>query len=126
MPFSSYADNALIDHLLGPSTFTKPAAHYVALFVGDPAGAGTEVSTSGTAYSRQSSNFTITANQAKNTSNIEWLPATAPWGTINYIAVFDASTGGNMLVTAALSTAKTVGTDDVLRMPANDLVVTLT
>jgi hypothetical protein len=126
MPFSSYADNKLIDHLLGSGTFTKPSATYVALYVGDPTGAGTEVSTSGTAYSRQSAAFTISGNQASNTSTLEWLPATAPWGTITHIAIYDASTSGNMLVTASLTVAKTVGTDDVLRLPATDLAVTLT
>jgi hypothetical protein len=126
MPFTSYTDNKLIDHLLGSGTYTKPASKYVALFIGDPLGSGTEISTVGTAYARQSGSFNVSSNVATNSANIEYAPATTPWGTINYIAVFDAASGGNMLVSAALSSAKTIGTGDVLRIPTGQLSVTLT
>jgi hypothetical protein len=126
MPFTSYTDNKLIDHLLGSGTYTKPASKYVALYVGDPMGSGTEVSTSGTAYSRQSGSFTVSGGTATNSANIEYSAATSTWGSINYIAIFDASTGGNMLVSAALTSAKTIGSGDVLRIPTSQLSVTLT
>ena len=126
MPFSSYVDNKLIDHLLGSATYTKPSALYVALFVGNPASGGTEVTTSGSAYARQSAAFTISTNSASNTAAIEYPTATASWGTIDYIAIYDASTAGNQLVSAALSAAKTIASGDVLRIPASNLSVTLT
>ena len=126
MPFSSYVDNKLIDHLLGSTTYTKPSALYVALFVGNPASGGTEVTTSGSAYARQSAAFTISTNSASNTAAIEYPTATASWGTIDYIAIYDASTAGNQLVYAALSAAKTIASGDVLRIPASNLSVTLT
>ena len=126
MPFSSYVDNKLIDHLLGSGTYTKPSALYVALFVGNPASGGTEVTTSGSAYARQSAAFTISTNSASNTAAIEYPTATSAWGTIDYIAIYDASSGGNQLVSAALSSAKTIASGDVLRIPASNLSVTLT
>ena len=126
MPFSSYVDNKLIDHLLGSGTYTKPSALYVALFVGNPASGGTEVTTSGSAYARQSAAFTISTNSASNTAAIEYPTATASWGTIDYIAIYDASTAGNQLVSAALSSANTIASGDVLRIPASNLSVTLT
>lgn len=126
MPFSSYVDNKLIDHLLGSATYTKPSALYVALFVGNPASGGTEVTTSSSAYVRQSAAFTISTNSASNTAAIEYATATASWGTIDYIAIYDASTAGNQLVSAALSAAKTIASGDVLRIPASNLSVTLT
>jgi hypothetical protein len=126
MPFTSYTDNKLIDHLLGSGTYTKPASKYVALYVGDPAGSGTEISTSGTAYVRQSGSFSVSGGTATNSGNIEYPAATAAWGTITHVAIFDASTSGNMLVSAALSSAKTIGTGDVLRIPTGQLSVTLT
>lgn len=126
MPFSSYIDNKLLDHLLGSGTYSKPAALYVALFVGNPLSGGAEVSTSGTAYARQSSTFTITANAATNASTLEWAQATSAWGAIDYCAIYDASTGGNMLVSAALTSAKVMGVGDILRIPASELDVTLT
>ena len=126
MAFSSYLDNQLINHVLGSGTYPKPSSLYVALFVGDPAGGGTEVSTSGTAYSRQSAAFTVASNAASNTANLEWSAATSSWGTITHVAIYDASTSGNQLVTAALATSKTVNTGDIIRVNAGNLTVTLT
>lgn len=126
MPFSSYADNKLIDHLLGSGTYTKPASKYVALYIGDPLGSGTEVSTSGSAYVRKSATFTVSTNTAVNAADLEWPIATSSWGTITHAAIFDASTAGNMLVSAALLVSKTVTAGDIIRIPASDLTVTLT
>ncbi len=126
MAFTSYTDNKLIDHLLGSATFTKPSSLYVALFVGEPGNGGTEVSTSGSAYARLAATFTISGGNATNTSALEWSTATSSWGTIDWVAIYDASTSGNMLVTAQLSSSKTIASGDVLRIPASNLSVTLT
>ncbi|CAB4124472.1 hypothetical protein UFOVP62_4 [uncultured Caudovirales phage] len=126
MPFSTYTDNKLIDHLLGSNTYTKPASKYLALYVGDPTSGGTEVSTSGSAYTRLASNFTISSNVAANSSSLEWSPASSTWGTVTHAAIYDASTGGNMLVSAPLSVAKPITTGDIFRIPANNYLVTLT
>ena len=126
MPFTSYTDNKLIDHLLGANTFAKPSAKYVALYVGDPTAGGTEVSTTGSAYARQSSTFTILSNVASNTADLQWPTATSAWGTITHAAIYDAATGGNMLVTAPLNATKTIGSGDILRIPASNLTITLT
>lgn len=126
MPFTAYIDNKLIDHLLGSGTYSKPAALYVALFVGNPASGGTEVTTAGSGYARQSAAFTISTNTASNTAAIEYPTATSSWGTIDYVAIYDAASAGNQLVTAALSAAKTIASGDVLRIPASNLTVSLT
>jgi len=126
MAFTNYTDNKLIDHLLGSSTYTKPSTLYVALFVGNPTSGGTEVSTSGSAYARVVSTFTISGGNATNTAAIEWATATSSWGTIDWVAIYDASTSGNQLVTAALSSSKTIASGDVLRIPISSLSVTLT
>jgi hypothetical protein len=126
MAFTSYTDNALLGHLLGSTTYTKPSTLYVALFIGDPASGGTEISTSGSAYARQSAAFTIASAVATNSAAIEWATATSAWGSITWVAIYDAVTGGNQLVTAQLASAKTIGSGDVLRIPTGQLSVTLT
>jgi len=125
MAFTSYTDAALLGHLLGSTTYTKPSALYVALFVGDPLAGGVEVSTSGTGYARQSGTFSVATNVATNASNIEYSAATTAWGTITHVAIYDAMAAGNQLVTAALTTAKTISVGDILRIPTSDLSVTL-
>ena len=39
--------------------------------------------------------------------------------------MFDASTGGNLIAYAALTTSKAIDTGDVFRLPSGDLDVTL-
>jgi hypothetical protein len=126
MAFTSYTDNALLGHLLGSTTYSKPSTLYVALFVGDPLSGGTEISTSGSAYSRISATFNVAAGVATNAANIEWSTATSAWGTITHVAIYDAATSGNQLITAQLTSAKTIGSGDVLRIPTGQLSVTLT
>jgi hypothetical protein len=126
MPFTSYTDSALLGHLLGSTTYTKPSTLYVALFVGDPLSGGTEISTTGSAYSRKSATFTVSSNVATNTTTLQWSAATSAWGTITHCAIYDAATSGNQLVTAALASSKTINIGDVLQISSGQLSVTLT
>lgn len=103
----------------------RPTAWYLALFTAAPGetGGGTELSGSG--YARQAVTFTVSGNTASNNAAIEFPTASGSWGTITHAAVFDASTSGNMIAYASLTASKTIDTGDVLRLPANDLDVTL-
>jgi hypothetical protein len=128
MSFTNYLENAVMDHVFGAGTFSKPAGRYVALFTAAPgeAGGGTELANGG--YARQNAAFTVSGSaptQATNTSAIEYPTATASWGTVTHVGVFDAASGGNLLSYAALSVAKTIGSGDVFRIPAANLTFTL-
>lgn len=117
-------------HAFGSTTFTKPSGLFVGLFTAAPgeAGGGTEISTVATGYARQSGAFTVSGNaptQATNTAAIEFPTATASWGTVTHVALFDASTGGNMLAYATLTASKTIASGDVFRIPASNLTITL-
>ena len=67
----------------------------------------------------------MSGNTASNSAAIEFPTATAPYGTVTHIGVFDASSGGNLIAYAALTTSKAIDTGDVFRLPAGDLDVTL-
>jgi len=97
------------------------------LFTSNPAedASGTEVSTSGTAYARQSATFTVSGDTASNSAAIEFPTATASYGTVSHVGVFDASTGGNLIAYAALTTSKAIDTGDVLRVNSGELDITL-
>ena len=127
MSFSNATETLVLNWLLTTGTATRPTAWYLALFTSNPDedASGTEVTTSGTAYARQSAAFTISGNTASNTSAIEFPTATATYGTVSHVGVFDASTGGNLLAYATLATSKAIDTGDVLRVPAGDLDITL-
>ena len=127
MSLSNTFETHTLNYLFTTTSVTRPTAWYVALFTSNPAedASGTEVSTSGTAYARQSATFTVSGNTASNSAAIEFPTATASYGTVTHIGVFDASTGGNLIAYAALTTSKAIDTGDVLRLPANDLDITM-
>lgn len=127
MSFSNNAENLILTWTFTANAATRPTAWYLALFTTNPAedGSGTEVSTTGTAYARQTVAFTVTGNTASNTAAVEFPTATASYGTVTHVGVYDASTGGNLIAYAALTTSKTIDTGDVLRVPAGDLDITL-
>jgi hypothetical protein len=57
---------------------------------------------------------------------VEFPQATGSWGTVAYIGLRDASSGGNLLYHTALDASKTIATGDVFRISAGSLSVTLT
>jgi hypothetical protein len=127
MSLSNTFETHTLQYLFTTASVTRPTAWYVALFTSNPAedASGTEVSTSGTAYARQSATFTVSGNEATNSAAIEFPTATASYGTVTHIGVFDAASAGNLIAYAALTTSKAIDTGDVLRLPANDLDITM-
>jgi hypothetical protein len=125
MSFTNDLETRVLQWSLTTGSPTRPTAWHVGLFTAAPgeAGGGTEVS--GGSYVRMAATFTVSGDTASNSASIEWPAATGSWGTITHIAVFDASTGGNMLVYAALTASKTIASGDILRIPSGDLDITL-
>jgi pSer/pThr/pTyr-binding forkhead associated (FHA) protein len=76
---------------------------------------------SGTAVS-----FNVSGDLATNSAAVEFPAASGGnWGTISHMAVMTASTGGDMIVHSALTTAKAINDGDVFRIPTGDLDITL-
>ena len=127
MSFSNYLETEILDHVFGGSAYTAPSTLYLALYTAAPGetGGGTEVSTSGTAYARQTVAFTTSGNTTSNSAAVEYPTATASFGTVTHVGVFDAVTGGNLMAYASLSSSKAIDTGDVFRVPAGDLDITL-
>jgi hypothetical protein len=129
--FNDYTENLVLTYLFTTSSATRPTAWYVGLFTAAPSdtGGGTEVT--GNGYARVvTGTITVSGTSptlATNSAAIEFAAASGGnWGTIGWAAVFDASTGGNMLAWAALTTSRTINDGDVLRIPAGSLDITLT
>lgn len=125
MSFSNTYETNVLTWTFTNSAVTRPTAWYLGLFTVAPGegGGGTEVS--GGSYAREAVTFSVSGDTATNTAAIEFPVATADWGTITHVAVFDASSGGDQIAYAALTTSKTIATGDVLRVPAGDLDITL-
>ena len=125
MSFSNYLETKVLDHVFGGTAYTAPSTLYLALFTANPNedGSGTEVSGGG--YVRQSVAFTISGNTASNTAAVEYPTATANYGTVSHVGIYDASSSGNLIAYAALTSSKTIETGDVFRVPTGDLDITL-
>ena len=108
---------------------TGPTSLYYGLFTAAPSdtGGGTEVS--GGSYARvtvasslanyagtQSSGSTVassgTGGLTSNNGTITFPAPTANWGSVTHFGVFDASSGGNLLIHGALTVAKTINNGD--------------
>lgn len=127
MSFSNYLETELLDHVFANNAYTAPSTLYLALHTATPDedGSGTEVSTSGTAYARQTVAFTVSGNTATTSAAVEYPTATANFGTVSHVGIWDASTAGNLIAYAALTSSKAIETGDVFRVPAGDLDITL-
>ena len=141
---SNYTQNHLIDWFLRGQTFTPPTTVYVALdtTAGSAAACGTEVSGGG--YARvavpssladwagtQGAGTTVvssgTSGETSNNIAITFPAPTASWGQIVGFCFYDASTGGDMLLYAPLTIAKTVnGGDAAPSFPAGALTWSIT
>lgn len=121
---TNYLENKLIDHFLGTTSYTMPAAVYVGLFTVTPgeAGGGTEVT--GGSYARQAATFTAASSGAtSNDTNIDFTGM--PAATTVAIGIFDASTSGNMLLYGSLTVNKTTDAGDTLRIATGDLDISI-
>lgn len=122
---NNYLANKLLDHIFKNTAYTAPSL-FLALSTANPtdAGSGTAEPSDGS-YVRKSTAFDVaSAGATANTNTDDFATATASWGTITYVGLRDASSGGNALMYAALTTSKAVGANDVAEFAAAALTVT--
>ena len=122
---SDYLENEILDHILGTGAYTMPSAVYVGLATATFADDNSGTELTGNGYTRVAATFNAAASgTADNDAAIEFSAATSSWGTVSHFGLFDASSGGNLLIHGAFTTAKTIASGDVLKIAAGDLDVT--
>lgn len=132
---SNYTENKVLDHVLGTTSFSAPSTVYLALFTNTSGNAATnleagtitdEVTTSGSAYGRQSIAFgSASGGSASNSATVTFSAATSNWGSITHVAIMDASTSGNVLFWGAVTTAKTIESGDTFQVSSGNLSISL-
>ena len=123
---TNYTEEKILNLVFRNVAYAPPAAVYAALFTGAPgeAGGGSEVSRG--SYGRVAVTFGVAADgQVTNTSEVDFGEASADWGTISHVAIFDAATAGNMLVYGAMASNKTINNGDATVWPPSTLTVVL-
>ena len=132
--FSDYLEAKVLDHVFGATSYSAPGTLYIALFTAAPSdsGGGTEVT--GGSYARVSvTNYTTNFPNASGTSptskangtTITFPTATANWGTVVAFGIFDASSSGNLIAWADLTSNKTIGSGDTASLAVSSLAITL-
>jgi hypothetical protein len=123
---STYLENALINATLRNTSYTSPSVVYLGLYTSDPTDADTGTEVTGGSYARQAITFGAPSDGVStNTAAIEFPQATGTWGTVGWIGIEDASTGGNLLYHTALDASKTIATGDIFKIAIGSLSVTL-
>ena len=128
MSLSNSFETHTLKYLLTSDSVTRPTPWYVALCTTDPTDTALGTEVSGGGYARQSVAFTVSGNNASNTSAIEFPEATANYGTVVAVMIMPASSGGSasdMIVHAQLTADKTISTGDIFRIPAGDLDINI-
>lgn len=132
LAFGDNARNGLLNLMFGGTSYSRPSTLYVAALTSpmtSPSGGGTEVT--GGSYARvnvtnNATNFPAASTGAKaNGTTISFPTATANWGTVNNIAVFDAASGGNLIAFDTLTSSRDVNSGNTLRLTAGQLALTL-
>lgn len=125
MSKTDYLENVVLNWIKGTPT-TPPSTLYVALFstATTDGGGGTELSGSG--YARQVITFgSISGGQILNSNQVSFPVNSGPgsWAQATHWAIFDASSGGNMLRHAPLAVAKTIAVGEQATFPIGSLLL---
>jgi hypothetical protein len=133
MSFANFLEDELLDHVWGAAAYTAPTDIYVGLSTTAPADDGTNITepSGGNGYARVQvtnnlTNWPAASGGAKSNGTAVAFPtATGSWGTVTHMFFSDAASGGSILGSSALTTAKTVDTDDTVTFAIGDLDITL-
>lgn len=120
---SVYLGDAIFNWLKSTAFPADPAAVYAGLFDGDPQGAGVEV-TQTISLTRQAITFgAIASRSMSNNAELDFGDASGA-ADVDYVSIHDASTGGNLLASAAVDTPASITGGEKVAIGAGDLDLT--
>lgn len=126
--FTTYTQQKVLELITGKTAFSTPTT-YVALFTAAPSDAGGGTECTGTNYARKSTAGSdwgsASGTSITNSAAITFATPGGSWGTATHFALFDASTSGNMLGWAALTTSQAIGSGNTVSFAIGALTITL-
>jgi len=127
-----YFMNCVMGNVFGTKeTPALPANYYIGLSTTAPVegSSGYEctepASSAGYARVKLTSLSEPTGGVITNTANIDFAESTAAWGVITHFVIYDALTGGNMLIYGPLSKTRTVESETAMTIRTGYLSLTL-
>jgi hypothetical protein len=134
---SDFLSDELLDHAFRNTAYTSPAT-YIGLTtatVADADTGSTITEVSGGSYARVQVNINGGASPTwdlaasglvDNTHAVDFVTATASWGTVTSVVICDAATLGNLLFYDNTMADQAVGNGDTVSFPIGDLDVVMT
>jgi len=126
--FSDYVENKVLELITGKTAFSTPTA-YIALFTAAPSDSGGGTECTGGSYARKQTAGSDWASASggaiSNSAAITFVTPTGSWGTATHFALMDASTSGNQLGWAALTTPQAIGTGNLVQFAVGELDIGL-
>ncbi len=133
MAITYYSSARLLDFNFGGTSYTVPTTYHFGLSTTtiqiDGSGASEP---SGGAYARvaltnNKTNWGTASNASlANSTAVQFTESTASWGTITYVGVWDASSGGNIWWFDVLSPARSVATATTVLFAIGAITVQMT
>jgi hypothetical protein len=133
---SDYLEQSILNNIFRAQSIATLHAtnNYYALFTAAPSDSGGGTECSGTAYARAALARNVTTNfdapssgATQNAAAIDFGTAgSGGWGTVLAVGVFDALTGGNLLLHGSISPSKTINANDPASFAIGDFDVALT
>jgi len=128
MPLSTYLVNKLVNHCYRATTFTSPTTVYAALFTSTASAAELLAGTltnevTGGSYARVALTIGAPTGGVATASTVTFTTATAGWGVVRYVGIIDASTAGNVLSSAQLSSDVTINNGNTFQFNSGSLSV---
>jgi hypothetical protein len=139
---TDFLENKIIDWLFRGQAYTPPATLHVGLLTAALGEAGAVTEVSGGSYARvavtgslanwagtQGSGTTVASSgssgQTSNNGAITFPTPTANWGVVTHFGIYDAASGGNLLIYGTLSQSKSINNGDPAPyFPAGSLTYT--
>ena len=124
---SDFLEDSILDLVLRGVPYTGGANIYVALFntPTDDGSGGVEVV--GGSYTRVivGGFDPPTSGVTTNSSTVQFPTATASWGTLTHMALYDAIVGGNRLCHGPLTVPKPLNAGDTFSLPPGNITVSM-
>lgn len=126
MPFTDVINRAALDHIFQKAAWTQPGNIEIGLSTTTPAADGTNVTEpAGGDYARIATvpgDWTRTAGDMQNNAREDFPEATASWGTVTHVVLFN-TTDNSVIAFGALSSSQSVASGQQPYFDANDITV---
>lgn len=126
---TDYLAHKLLDLMFGGVSYTAPAPVYLSAFNGDPQGSGTQIHPARVNVTNNTTNWPAASLRTKKLGALQAHASTSSnLGTATYAAIHDASSAGNLLLSAPITSVAVDGTAvaKTLKYRANDIAFSVT